>query len=167
MLIMKWIPPFFAALVLAGCSTPETLPEFRKWSRSSTYMKPKEYTVRNLSMAAAEERLRAFSHKCMRKEVRSTVGVNSLGYGAAKHTTVSTYNSRVIKEATRVSLVVQREDTDSVGYPKGGVYEFLAEVTPSSKGAKVFTSNFSLRMPDRILEDVESWMRGEGQFCPF
>jgi hypothetical protein len=151
-----------------GCAAPNTLPEFRQWSRTSSYMKPKTYVVSGLSMETAEERLRSFSNKCMRKQVKSTIGVNSLGYGAAKSTTISTYNPRVIDEGKRVSLVVQREDTNSYGYPKGGVYEFLAEVTPSAKGGvQVFTSNFSLRMPDRILEDVEGWMRGQGQFCPF
>ncbi len=149
-----------------GCTGPMTLPEFRSWTRTSSYMKPKEYTVEGLTMVTAEQKLKAFANKCMKKQVVSKTGVRG-AYGTSYHTSVSTYNPHFLKEPNLLSFYIQREDTDSVVYPDGGVYEFLAEVRPSPKGVRVFSSNFSLRMPDRILEDVESWLRGDGQFCPF
>lgn len=157
---------FAAIIFLAGCSAPKSVSEFRSWSRSSSYMKTKEYLLEKSTLASVEKKFRAFSSKCFQKELISKVGITG-SYGTSSHTTISRYNPRIIQEPNRISLVIQREDSDSVGYPDGGVYEFLAEAAPAAKGVQVFTSTFSMRMPDRILNDMESWLKGEGKFCPF
>ncbi len=161
-------------VALSGClaTLPQNQKEARVWAHSSSDVVKKEYKVPTLTLDAAEAKLRAFSAKCLAKEVTHTSTGTTNGY-PSQSSYSSKFIPKVVREPKRVSLFLQRyaPKMNMIGTPKDGRYDFVAEITPSNGGVAVFSARMKVIWNKEvslgnILEDLEAWMLGKGQFCP-
>ncbi len=157
---------FSAPLFLACGSFPQNDKEARPWFKSSSDTVRLEYAIPSLELDAAEQKLRAFTDKCLMKSITHTTVGN--GHRSGYSTTLK---PRFIKGKAGVTLIVQRDvkEMNYIGVPESGRYDLMVEISSGPKGVQVFSSRIrqwgDLSLGN-VLEDLETWIKGADQFCP-
>lgn len=161
-----------ATFINIGCAMPQTQKEANTFFRTSDYVVKKESNLKSVSLKTCESRMREFSKKCLEKKVIYTTQVRA-ELGATQNAPSSTFRPKIVKSGKSVKLYLQRyaPKLNFVGTPEDGRYEFFAEAVPSKNGTRLFSSRLKVTNNQQIslgniLEDFDSWMKGESKFCP-
>ncbi len=159
--MLRFIAIVISTSLLAACSLPQKPSEFKTWVKTASLFEQKTYVVDSVSMQTADSKLRGFAEKCFRlktsRKDRYTDG-SSVTWNSQLHPTITKGQDGA------VDLIIQREEQNSIGFPKGGRYDIWVEIKPSGKGVQVFVAKY--KGYGNIAEDFESWLQGKGQYCP-